>query len=90
MIFEWDEKKAVTNEKKHGVSFHEASTVFGDPLAITFDDPDHSSHEERYLTFGLSGSGRLLVVSHTPRGDRTRIITARSATRYERRIYEKD
>ena len=88
MIFEWDEKKAATNEKKHGVSFHEASTVLGDPLAITFDDPDHSSHEVCYLTFGLSGSGRLLVVAHTSRGGRTRIITARSATRYERRIYE--
>lgn len=88
MIFEWDEKKTVANEKKHGVSFHEASTVFGDPLAITFNDPDHSSQEERYLTFGLSQSNKLLVVSHTQRSDRTRIISARPATRQERKIYE--
>ena len=88
MKFEWDEKKAASNRKKHGVSFHEASTVFGDPLAITFDDPDHSSGEERYLTFGFSSSGRLLVVSHTPRGERTRIISAREATKHERTIYE--
>ncbi|MDC4205098.1 MAG: BrnT family toxin [Candidatus Manganitrophus sp.] len=88
MIFEWDEKKAVANEKKHGVSFHDASTVFGDPLAITFDDPDHSSQEERFLTFGLSQSNKLLVVSHTQRSDRTRIISARPATRQERKIYE--
>ncbi|MBI3803839.1 MAG: BrnT family toxin [Nitrospirae bacterium] len=88
MIFEWDEKKTVANEKKHGVSFHEASTVFGDPLALTFDDPDHSSQEERYLTFGLSQSNKLLVVSHTQRSDRTRIISARPATRQERKIYE--
>lgn len=88
MKFEWDHKKAVSNQKKHGVSFHEASTVFGDALATTFDDPDHSVDEERYLTFGVSSVGRLLVVSHTPRGDRTRIINAREARRKERNIYE--
>jgi hypothetical protein len=88
MKFEWDKKKAAANERKHRVSFHEASTVFGDPLAITFDDPDHSLNEKRYLTFGLSVSRRLLVVAHTPRGDRTRIVNARPATRYERKIYE--
>jgi uncharacterized DUF497 family protein len=70
------------------VSFRDASTVFGDPLAITFDDPDHSTGEERYLTFGLSTTGRLLVISHTPRGDRTRIVSVREATRLERNIYE--
>ncbi len=88
MKFEWDHKKAVSNQKKHGVSFPEASTVFGDTLAITFDDPDHSVDEERYLTFGLSNAGRLLVVSHTPRGDRTRISHAREVRRMERTIYE--
>ncbi|MBM4278703.1 MAG: BrnT family toxin, partial [Deltaproteobacteria bacterium] len=58
--------------KKHGVTFQEAATIFGDPLAITFDDPDHSLSENRYITFGLSLQKRLIVVSHTERGDRTR------------------
>jgi hypothetical protein len=88
MKYEWDHKKAASNQKKHGVSFREASTVFGDPLAITFDDPDHSTDEERYVTFGSSTTGRLLVVSHTRRDDRTRIISVREATRLERSIYE--
>jgi hypothetical protein len=88
MKFEWDEEKAAANQKRHKVSFHEASTVFGDPLAITFDDPDHSIGEQRYLTFGLSRLNRLLVVAHTERGDRIRIISARIATRQEKRIYE--
>jgi uncharacterized DUF497 family protein len=88
MEFEWDGKKAASNKKKHGVSFYEASTVFGDSLALTFEDPDHSLHEMRYLTFGMSVSRRLLVVAHTSRGARTRIISARPATRYERKIYE--
>lgn len=88
MKFEWDDQKAAANRRKHRVSFHDAVTVFGDPLAITFSDPDHSLQENRYVTFGLSGSGRLLVISHTPRLDRTRIISARMATRYEREIYE--
>jgi uncharacterized DUF497 family protein len=65
MEFEWDQKKAAVNERKHRVSFHEAATVFGDPLAITFDDPDHSEGEYRLLTFGISRFNRLLVVSHT-------------------------
>ncbi len=88
MEFEWDGKKASANQRKHGVSFHEATTVFGDPLAITFDDPDHSSHEERFLTFGLSRSNKLLVVAHTQRENRIRIISARTAMRNERKIYE--
>jgi len=66
MKFEWDAKKAVANEKKHSVSFHEASSIFGDPIAITFDDPDHSVGEARYLTFGIFNSRRLLVAVHTP------------------------
>ena len=89
MKFEWDPKKATVNVKKHGVTFQEAATIFGDPLAITFDDPDHSMSENRYITFGLSLQKRLIVVSHTERGDRTRIINARLMDRKERRIYEK-
>jgi uncharacterized DUF497 family protein len=88
MEFEWDQKKAEENKRKHDISFHEAATVFGDPLAITFTDPDHSIDEERYFTFGLSRFDRLMVVSHVDRGDRVRIISARLMTRRERRIYE--
>jgi uncharacterized DUF497 family protein len=88
MKFEWDAEKAKANQRKHNVSLHEASTIFGDPLAITFDDPDHSIGEQRYLTFGLSRLNRLLVVAHTERADRIRIISARVATRQEKRIYE--
>jgi uncharacterized DUF497 family protein len=86
--FEWDPRKAAGNVKKHGISFQEAATVFGDPLAITFQDPDHSEEEERQLTFGLSLQKRLIVVSHTQRKDRTRIISARPMDRKERVIYE--
>lgn len=71
----------------YGISFHDAATVFGDPLAITFPDPDHSEDEERSVTFGMSQSHRLLVVAHTNRGDKTRIISARLMTRKERVIY---
>ncbi|HJX30797.1 MAG TPA: BrnT family toxin [Thermodesulfobacteriota bacterium] len=88
MELEWDPDKAKVNLKRHSVSFHEASTVFGDPLAITFSDPDHSIREHRFLTFGYSQKGRLLVVVHTERFGKTRIISARRATRQERKIYE--
>jgi hypothetical protein len=88
MRFEWDPKKAEANLKKHGVSFQEAATVFGDPLAITFQNPDHSEEEERQITFGLSFQKRLIIVSHTRRKDRTRIISARPISRKERAIYE--
>lgn len=88
MDFEWDPDTAARNLAKHRVAFSEAATVFGDPLAITFFDPGHSDGEDRYLTFGYSTEGRLLVVSHTDRGNRNRIISARVATRRERRIYE--
>ena len=88
MRFDWDSQKAAANEQKHKVSFQEAATVFGDPLAITFADPDHSVGEHRYITFGLSRHRRLLVVSHTDHGDLVRIISARLMTRKERRIYE--
>jgi uncharacterized DUF497 family protein len=88
MKFEWDPRKAAANLKKHGVTFQEAATVFGDPLAITFQDPDHSEGEERQMTFGVSLQKRLIVVSHTQRKDRTRIISARLMDRKERVIYE--
>ena len=88
MEFEWDPNKSDANLKKHGVSFHEASTVFGDPLSITFNDPDHSIGEHRLLTFGYSRMNQLLAVVHTERHVKTRIISARCATRQERKIYE--
>ncbi|HEY3319413.1 MAG TPA: BrnT family toxin [Planctomycetota bacterium] len=88
MEFQWDGDKAARNVAKHGVGFTEAATIFGDPLALTFGDPDHSEDEDRFLTFGCSSTGRLLVVSHTDREEATRIISARVATRRERRIYE--
>jgi uncharacterized DUF497 family protein len=88
MVFEWNEKKADASARKHGVTFHEAATVFSDRLAITFADPDHSIQEQRYLTFGVSRFDRRLVVSHADRGERVRIISARTMTRSEKRIYE--
>ncbi len=86
--FEWNARKAKANEAKHGVSFDEASTVFTDPLSLTIVDPDHSDEEERFVILGLSSSKRLLVVVHVERGDRIRIVGARTATRRERRAYE--
>lgn len=86
--FEWDSDKAVANLAKHGVSFEEAASVFGDPLAYTFRDPDHSVGEERLLTFGMSKAGRLLGVISTERGRAIRLVSARKATRHERGIYE--
>jgi len=88
MEFEWDQKKAEANKRKHGIAFHEAATVFGDPLAITFADPDHSLDEDRYLTFGLSRFNQMLVVSHAHQGEKLWIISARLMTRQERVIYE--
>lgn len=88
--FEWDPKKSGANERKHDVTFQEASTVFGDRLAITFADPDHSKDEQRYITFGMSKNDRRLVVSHTDRGENIRIISARLMDRKERKIYEED
>ncbi len=87
-IFEWHDKKSAQNLAKHGVSFDEACSVFGDPLAITIDDPLHSEDEERFINLGHSHRGRLLVVVFTERGDNIRIISARLATRRERRNYE--
>ena len=89
-IFEWDRKKADLNLRKHGVGFDEASTVFGDPLALLMPDPDHSVGEMRYILLGMSINQRLLVVAFAERPPKTRLISARRATRQERRKYEKD
>lgn len=88
MEFEWDPQKARANLGKHGISFREATTIFYDPFALTGDDPDHSDNEQRFITFGLAHNGQLLVVSHVERENRIRIISARLATRSERKIYE--
>jgi len=88
MDFEWDPRKAEINLRKHGVSFTEAGTVFGDDLAITVPDPDHSDDEDRFITLGWSNRRRLLMVSHTDRGDHIRIISARELTNAERKEYE--
>ena len=88
MDFEWDDSKAESNERKHGVSFTEAMTVLADPLSLTGYDPDHSDDEDRFITMGLSAAGRLLLVSHTDRGEKVRIISARKASWPERRDYE--
>ena len=85
---EWDREKARTNLRKHNVTFEEASSVFGDPVSITIPDPDHSMGEMRFLDIGLSHFGRLLVVAYTERRSRIRIISARPATRRERKRYE--
>lgn len=88
MSFEWDESKAARNLAKHGVPFAEALTVFGDPLSETFNDPDHSSDERRFIIIGKSESGRILVVAHTDDGQTVRVISAREPTSRERRFYE--
>ena len=88
MDFEWDPEKAARNLAKHGVSFQDAATVFGNPLSTTYFDPDHSEGEQRFLSLGMSGRGRLLVVAYTERAGRTRIISAREASAQERKNYE--
>jgi len=88
MEFEWNPEKATLNLDKHGVSFQEAATVFYDSLSVTFPDPDHSIGESRYIIIGISRFGQLLVVAHTDQGEKVRIISARKATRQERRFYE--
>jgi uncharacterized DUF497 family protein len=90
MQFEWDPEKDQENQAKHRVSFDEASTVFGDPLAITIVDPDHSVDEKRMLTTGHSDRQRLIIVAHTDRDERIRIISARDVTAAERRNYEEE
>ena len=88
MTFAWDPQKDMSNQRKHGVAFSEAASALEDPLSTTFPDPAHSRAEQRYVTIGRSRFGRTLVVAHTERGDMIRIISARRATRRERRFYE--
>lgn len=88
--FEWDRRKATANFAKHGVSFEEALTVFADPLARIFDDEDHSIDEHREIIIGHSIRERLLVVCFTQRGDAVRILSARRATKNERKDYEEN
>lgn len=88
LIFEWEPQKAKSNVKKHGISFEEASTAFKDTLSLTIDDPLHSIDEVRVALIGMSNKNRLLVVVHAERGDNIRIISARKATKKERKVYE--
>ena len=90
MQFEWDPVKDQQNQAKHDVSFEEASTVFGDQFALTIDDPEHSVAEQRFLTTGYSNRQRLIIVAHTDRDDRIRLINARDVTATERSVYEED
>jgi uncharacterized DUF497 family protein len=90
MDFAWDAKKAARNLRNHRVSFKEAAAIFDDPLARTFDDPDHSLDEQRFITIGMSEQGKLLIVAHSDRGDAIRIISARETTRGERKLYEEE
>jgi len=87
--FEWDKKKAISNQVKHAISFEEAKTVFADPLGRLMSDPDSSENEERFILMGMSSKIRLLIVCHCERnGDSIRIISARKAERFERTQYE--
>jgi len=88
VVFKWDPRKAAVNVTKHRIDFHEAATVLNDTLSTTFPDAGHASIEMRFVTIGMSNRGRILVVVHTEQGDAIRIISARRATRHERRFYE--
>jgi uncharacterized DUF497 family protein len=88
LSFEWDESKARSNVAKHGVNFEEAATVFADPLSLTIPDPAHSQAESRFIIIGQSHQRKLLIVVHTERGDNIRVISARRASRRERKAYE--
>jgi uncharacterized DUF497 family protein len=86
--FVWDERKAATNRRKHGITFTEAATAFADPLSVTIPDPDHAGNEERFILIGQTRRMHIVVVAHVERGDVIRIISARPATRRERSVYE--
>lgn len=90
MQFEWDPRKAAHNLNKHGVPFEEARTVFDDDRFLVYSDPDHSLEEDRLLIIGRSSRGRLLFVAYTERAESVRLISAREATRRERRDYEQE
>lgn len=89
-LFEWDDEKAAKSLEKHGIDFEEAKTVFEDPFSITIPDERHSEDEERWIILGLSLLARLLLVVHTERKERIRIISARRATPAERSQYESE
>jgi len=86
-MFEWDQNKNAKNIKKHGISFDEAATIFDDPMFITVIDEEHSIDEERYITIGLSTDGKLLLVAHTDRQGKIRLISARKATKKDEKFY---
>ena len=88
LTFEWDEAKDLANQKKHGINFDEAKTVFGDPRSLTIADEAHSDEEDRFIDIGLSSRGRLVVVSYTDRPPNIRIISCRKATKSEQWAYE--
>jgi uncharacterized DUF497 family protein len=88
IAFEWDQGKDSANRRKHGIGFAEASTVFGDPLSVTIPDPDHAGDEERFVIVGMSSKRTLMIVVHTVREERIRLISARPATKCEKRNYE--
>jgi uncharacterized protein len=88
LIFEWDEVKEKENLRKHKVAFEEGKTIFNDPLLLTYPDIDNSGPEERYINIGLSGKNRILVLIHTERKGKIRIISCRKATVHERKYYE--
>ncbi len=88
LTFEWDEAKDLSNQKKHGISFDEAKTVFNDPRSLTIADEAHSDEEDRYIDVGISSHGRLIVICYTERGENIRIISCRKATKSERKSYE--
>lgn len=88
--FEWDKNKAEENLKKHKISFDEATTVFNDPLELTIPDPEHSDFEERFISIGMSHQHKILIVVYTERGNKIRIISARTATKHEKKYYEKN
>lgn len=90
LVFEWDAEKASSNSRKHGVSFEEAGAAFADPLSLTISDAEHSEGERRFVLVGMSAAGRLIVVAHTDRRDRIRLISAREANPRERRAYESE
>ncbi len=87
-VLRWHPEKARWNLRKHGITFEEAASVFRDTLSVTISDPLHSTEEDRFVTIGRSGRNRTLVVVHSEVGDTFRIISARLATRHERRKYE--
>ena len=90
LVFEWDEKKAKSNKKKHGITFEEASTAFADDLSITIEDPLHNDKEDRLILIGLSKASNTLVVVHVERAEVLRIISARKATKKEKNFYEEN